>query len=261
MNWELFGYAASACFILCGVPQVVLCIKQGHGKGLSHLFMWIWQFGEISLLVYAIFGLNFNIPMFLNSLFCSLICLLILKYLYFPRKHIMKEILLYKSIKHRPTKDSDYIIVGKTIVDDYNYYKFNKYRWSLDSHGYVVRKESIYKNKKQIIKNIYLHREICFCHNKSIIDHINHNPLDNRECNLRMVTTSQNQMNRLPYKNTSSKYKGVCWSKSHNKWLAYIKFNKKLTYLGYFKDEKAAAKAYNEKAKELFTIYTELNLI
>jgi uncharacterized protein with PQ loop repeat len=102
MNWELFGYLASACFILCGVPQVVLCVKQGHGKGLSHLFMWIWFAGESFLLVYAFFGLNVNIPLLLNAGFCFLTCLVILRYMYFPRKqHVhlsAKESLKYGSV-------------------------------------------------------------------------------------------------------------------------------------------------------------------
>ena len=46
-------------------------------------------------------------------------------------------------------------------------------------------------------------------------DHINHNGLDNRQCNLRICTRSENEMNRRRNKNSSSKFKGVSW----HKWL------------------------------------------
>lgn len=41
--------------------------------------------------------------------------------------------------------------------------------------------------------------------------------------------------------------------------MAKIVFNKKIINLGRFKDEKEAARVYNEKAKELFGEYANLN--
>ena len=53
-----------------------------------------------------------------------------------------------------------------------------------------------------------------------VIDHKNHSGLDNRKDNLRILTNQQNMRNRRSNKNSSSKYKGVCWSKRDKKWLA-----------------------------------------
>ena len=89
------------------------------------------------------------------------------------------------------------------------------------------------------------------------IDHINHNKLDNRICNLRECTRSQNQANRLPYKN--HKYKGICFEKRLGKYQAQIKHNYKLYYLGLFDTPEAAARAYNAKALELFGEFAYLN--
>ncbi|MFJ7407045.1 MULTISPECIES: AP2 domain-containing protein [unclassified Lysinibacillus] len=60
-------------------------------------------------------------------------------------------------------------------------------------------------------------------------------------------------------RNTSSKYKGVCWSKRNNKWVAAIKKNGKQKHLGYFKSEDEAAKAYNNATIDLFGIDCFLN--
>jgi hypothetical protein len=56
------------------------------------------------------------------------------------------------------------------------------------------------------------------------------------------------------YKNPrqyGSKYKGVALFKRTGKWISEIKQNGQRFHLGYFKTEKEAALAYNQKAKEL----------
>ena len=77
------------------------------------------------------------------------------------------------------------------------------------------------------------------------VDHINHNPLDNRKQNLRIVTKSQNQMN--------ANYKGV--SKQGNKWHARIKLNQKLICLGTYVDEEEALYARWYAEQVLFKEY------
>ena len=85
------------------------------------------------------------------------------------------------------------------------------------------------------------------------VDHKNGDPLDNRRKNLRVCTHRQNCQGRRPNKNCLSKYKGVSWFKG--KWTAMI--NQK--YLGRFDNEINAAKAYDEKAKELYGEYAYIN--
>jgi len=80
------------------------------------------------------------------------------------------------------------------------------------------------------------------------IDHINRNPLDNRKENLRLCTPGQNRMNSGKKINSKSQYKGVSFNKREKKYKSSITVNKKRIFLGYFKSEKAAAKAYNEAA-------------
>ena len=57
------------------------------------------------------------------------------------------------------------------------------------------------------------------------IDHINHDRTDNRLCNLRNVTRTENQRNQSKKTNNSSGVTGVYWRKDRQKWVAKIKVN------------------------------------
>lgn len=49
----------------------------------------------------------------------------------------------------------------------------------------------------------------------------------------------------------SSKYKGVTWIESRNKWLSYVRVNKKNKFLGHFNTELEAHEAYQEALKKI----------
>lgn len=90
-----------------------------------------------------------------------------------------------------------------------------------------------------------------------LVDHINLNKLDNRRCNLRIATHSQNSQNRDKLnKRCTSKYVGVRKTPQGN-WSAQIK-NK---YLGRFDNEEDAARRYNEEALKLFGEHAYTNMI
>ncbi len=67
------------------------------------------------------------------------------------------------------------------------------------------------------------------------VDHINHIKDDNRWCNLRLVTASENAKNRTINSNNKSGVAGVNWYKITNRWQAHIKHLGKRIHLGYFK--------------------------
>lgn len=94
------------------------------------------------------------------------------------------------------------------------------------------------------------------------IDHINGDPLDNRIENLRECTRRQNNSNRkVNGKNNTSSYKGVKYSKPHNKWVAQVGGSENRRYLGLFDSALDAAIAYNSAAKELYGEFARLNII
>jgi hypothetical protein len=84
-----------------------------------------------------------------------------------------------------------------------------------------------------------------------LVDHKNHDGLDNRKANLRAATRRQNAQNRRKTKRkTASKYKGVSWNKRDKRWVAEIRANDICRDLGYFKSEIEAAKAYDKAARK-----------
>ena len=87
------------------------------------------------------------------------------------------------------------------------------------------------------------------------IDHINGITDDDRFCNLRDATPTQNSINKkIPSTNTSG-FKGVSFRKGAKKWTAQIRMNGKKKHLGYFDCPKKASKAYEDAAKEVFGEY------
>ena len=93
---------------------------------------------------------------------------------------------------------------------------------------------------------------------KNEIDHIDGCRTNNHPSNLREVTREQNQANRLPNKNSQSRYKGV-YRGYGTKWISSISKSGVRYYLGQFSCETAAAIAYNKKATELNDVYRRLN--
>jgi len=104
-------------------------------------------------------------------------------------------------------------------------------------------------------KKLLLHRVLFeIYHNIKLspdqhIDHINNIRDDNKICNLRAVSISQNQQNTFKQCNNTSGYKGICLNKG--KWQAQYCLNGKIHYIGRFDDIEKAKIAYDNKMKDL----------
>lgn len=142
-----------------------------------------------------------------------------------------------------------------TLIDNTDYHLISQFKW------YTVRCGNVwYASTKINEKTTYMHRLLLLPQNNEQIDHINRNGLDNRRCNLRLATKSENQANRNKTPNISSQFKGVSWNKKRNKWEASITVNYRKMFLGYFSDEIGAAKIYDMAAIKYFGNYALLNL-
>jgi hypothetical protein len=131
---------------------------------------------------------------------------------------------------------------GLISLDQIN--KIKDFRWYEDGNGYIMSKINN--------KIITLHRFIMGTKINELVDHINGDRLDCRNENLRIVTQSQNAMNAKKPNNNTSGIKGVSFSKTHNKWRAYITANKKQIDLGRFNNFEDAVNARLQAEKQHF---------
>lgn len=123
-------------------------------------------------------------------------------------------------------------------VDDY--LLISQYKWTI-SKGYA-------KSGK-----VYMSRLILGVVDPDLlVDHIDHNGLNNQRSNLRTCTMSENQFNRVKQK-SSSRFKGVY--REGGLYKSMIQCNHNRIYLGKYRSEITAAKAYDQASRELHKEY------
>ena len=113
---------------------------------------------------------------------------------------------------------------------------------------------SLHKEGKQYNKQAHKLVAIAFLNhtpngNKIVVDHIDNDKTNNKLSNLQLISNRENLSKDK--KGCSSKYTGVSWNKSVNKWVANITINGKVKYLGYYTEELEAAKAYQNALNAL----------
>lgn len=172
-------------------------------------------------------------------------------------KQVYKEIDEQKKLqpKNEIIKDGNTLIIKtnngteiKADVSDYD--KLKSIHWRINSNGYAIGTH----NKK----NVSMSRFIMDYIGRLIVDHINGDRLDNRRSNLRIVTHTQNSLNRSSHKGSSSQYIGVSYYNRLKKWVSRATINGKEVHLGSFDTELEAAQVRETKIKEL-SPYSRLN--
>lgn len=150
-------------------------------------------------------------------------------------------------------------------VDDEDFDSLNKWKWKANTkkakkaivHRISHPPRKLRREGKRS-KTIYIHREIMKAPKGLVVDHIDGDTLNNQKSNLRICTQGENGRNRKKQTGkSSSAFKGV--SKKNKSFCASIRCGKKNYYIGTFRDEIDAARAYNIYAVILHKEFAKLN--
>lgn len=132
-------------------------------------------------------------------------------------------------------------LMGKTgevrayaIIDAADAAFVSQWRWSL-MRTYACR--TVRVNGRAM--SIRLHRELLGLKHGDTRegDHINHQTLDNRRSNLRILPHLGNLQNRIARRSSRSQHRGVSWSTAEQKWKATVRVDGLNVHLGYFTSE------------------------
>lgn len=158
------------------------------------------------------------------------------------------------------------------IVDDNQYESLSSFSWTAFTKPNSLVGKSVHAWRQEWLSSgrhprFWMHRVVWENVHGQIpdgmtIDHREHGEyggLDNRLSNLRLASFKDQQGNKRKAPNTSSRFKGVCWDKSRNVWLAKIYIDNTYTHIGRFDSEADAANAYNVAALSHFGDFARLN--
>ena len=149
------------------------------------------------------------------------------------------------------------------LCDDEDYPLLARFTWymgsELKSGGYPC---CFFYGRNNTRKQVFMHQLVMA--GTTNIDHIDQNKMNTQKDNLRNATRAENEWNKSKNKTSRGKpctstYKGVSFDWRIGRFKAGIKRNGVYHSLGYYDNEIDAARAYNNKAKELSGEFTWLN--
>lgn len=143
----------------------------------------------------------------------------------------------------------------KALVDDEDFERVSAVSWyALKGHSTTYA----YNRRRG-----GMHRFILSAPPGMVVDHIDHDGLNNTRANLRLCTKQENGRNRkgaAKLRGRTSVYLGVSWDKRRNRWRSVITPSVgKTRTIGSFLEEESAARAYDNAARLVFGEFAALN--
>lgn len=146
------------------------------------------------------------------------------------------------------------------LVDDEDYEYLNQWKWQ----AYTSKTRQTYyatrTDRTNIKRTVFMHKEIL--NSDKEVDHIDGNGLNNQKSNLREAEHFQNVFNQRRRITNTSGFKGVIkrtkWY-GNKPWRARISVKGKRIDLGCYTTAEEAALVYDQKAKELYGEFANLN--
>lgn len=149
------------------------------------------------------------------------------------------------------------------LVDDEDFERLNPFKWH-QHHGNktnIVYASRSFKLADGTQKGQLMHDLILPPITGFLRDHKDRNGCNNQKSNLRYCTNSQNMMNSVLPRNKTG-FRGVSFdSRRKQPYSARLVKDRRRYYIGWFNTPLEAAKAWNEKAIELFGEFAVLNKI
>lgn len=143
------------------------------------------------------------------------------------------------------------------LVDDADFEFLNRYKWWLSTHKRKSGRVYFYAFTEINGKTVTMGRLLLSAAPRQVVIPLDHDGLNCRRDNLKLVTYSQKNAHARKRVNTSSSFKGV--SRRGNRYLIALNSGNENHYVGFFKSEKLAARAYDKKATELYGEFAQLN--
>jgi hypothetical protein len=144
-----------------------------------------------------------------------------------------------------------YLSRGEVALVDADMYDYlSQWKWScyvgVRGQKYAVRRIS---GTNKVIKLHHVVTDLAgIARNGKLSDHENGDSLDNRSCNLRTGSRTQNNTNRAKRRTAAGEYKGICKVKRTGRWKAEIKIGSTREHLGEWDSPEKAALAYDSAA-------------
>lgn len=147
------------------------------------------------------------------------------------------------------------------IVDPEDYERLAQHKWHASSERRTFYASRAVRGKDGKYHHLGMHREVLPVAQGLFVDHINHNGWDNRKANLRLATRTQNVRNSVKRTREGwvSQYKGIAWRSKSQLWEALICVNYDHIFLGSFRTEIEAARAYDRAALRYHGEFASLN--
>lgn len=133
------------------------------------------------------------------------------------------------------------VLTGSIIIDKDDYDIVKDYQWHIENSRKNLQYGQSFTKGTLPTKTIRIHRLLM--PNSLQIDHINHNGLDNRKCNLRICNNQENNCNKNFLRNPKSGYTGIRYNEKADSYYVRITVHKKEISLGHYKSLEEALEA------------------
>jgi hypothetical protein len=139
------------------------------------------------------------------------------------------------------------------IIDAEDFARISAIKWCAEFRAkigtFYATHSRATDNKRRT--TLLMHRFLLDVHDRNqLVDHINHDTLDNRRRNLRVVSYSQSLMNRRVPRNNVNGVTGITFQGDRGKFRARIYISGKCLHLGYFRTIEEAARVREEAERK-----------